>query len=100
MICTLLTFPRALAAPIMSDDFKDIRTVNSDNLTAAHSYVELVQAPASHTAADAILTIGNNLNAYYRHHRGKVILDFKKGLVCIASLFSYAGSFEELVFLS
>ncbi len=111
-ICTLLTFPSALAAPIVSDDFNDnsldtakwdtnlfsgftntsvplaetaqrleigpllqnvngssyrgIRTVNSFNFSDAYSFVELVQAPASNTAADAMFTIGNDVNAYYR----------------------------------
>ena len=112
LICTLLTFPPALAAPIVSDDFNDnsldtakwdtnlfsgftntnvpmaetaqrleigpllqnvdgssyrgIRTVNTYNFSDAYSYVELVQAPASNTAADAMFTIGNDVTAYYR----------------------------------
>ena len=111
-ICTLLIFPGALAAPIVSDNFNDnsidtakwdtnlfsgftntnvplaetsqqleigpllqnvngsgyrgIRTVNTFNFSDAYSYVELVQAPASNTAADAMFTIGNNVTAYYR----------------------------------
>jgi hypothetical protein len=112
-ICTLLTFPHALAAPIVSDDFNDnsldtskwdssnlfsgftnsnvpiaetsqrleigpllqnvagssyrgVRTVNSYNFSDAYSFVELVQAAASNTSGDAMFTIGNDVNAYYR----------------------------------
>jgi IPT/TIG domain len=111
-ICTLFTFPRALAAPIVSDDFNDnsldtakwdtnlfsgftntnvplaetaqrleigpllqnvngssyrgIRTVNTYNFSGAYSFVELVQAPATNTTADAMFTIGNDVNNYYR----------------------------------
>ena len=112
-ICTLLTFPRALAATILSDDFNDnsidtakwnpndlfsgftntsvsiaetsqrleigpllqnvsgsayrgMRTVNTYDFTGAYAYVELVQAPASNTSADAMFTLGNSVTAYYR----------------------------------
>ena len=110
-IC-IFTFPRALAAPIVSDNFNDnsldpakwgttlfsgftntslplaetlqqleigpllqntggsnyrgIRTVNTYNFSGAYSFVELVQAPASNTAADAMFTIGNDVDNYYR----------------------------------
>ena len=113
LICTLLNFPRALAATILSDDFNDnsidtakwnpndlfsgftntnvpiaetsqrleigpllqnvsgssyrgMRTVNTYTFSDAYAYVELVQAPASNTAADAMLTIGQDANSYYR----------------------------------
>jgi hypothetical protein len=36
-----------------------MRTVNSYNFSDAYAWVELVQAPASNTAADAMFTIGN-----------------------------------------
>jgi hypothetical protein len=112
-ILTLLTFPRALAAPIVSDDFNDnsidtakwnpndlfsgftntnvpiaetsqrleigpllqnvsgssyrgMRTVNSYNFNDAYSFVELVQAPATNTNADAMFTVGESVTAYYR----------------------------------
>ena len=112
-ICTLLKFPRALAATIVSDDFNDnsintsvwnpndvfsgftntnvpiaetsqqieigpllqnvsgssyrgMRTVNTYDFTGAYTYVELVQAPATNTSADAMFTIGNSVTAYYR----------------------------------
>src|ERR1043165_7025301 len=112
-ICTLLTFPRALAATIVSDDFNDnsidtakwnpndlfsgftntnvaiaetsqrleigpllqnvsgssyrgMRTVNTYDFTGAYAYVELVQAPATNTTADAMFTLGNSVTAYYR----------------------------------
>ncbi len=112
LICTLLTFPHALAAPIVSDNFNDnsldtakwdtnlfsgftntsvplgetsqrleigpllqnvagssyrgIRTVNTFNFSDAYSFVELVQAPASNTAADAMFTVGKDVDNYYR----------------------------------
>jgi hypothetical protein len=112
-ICTLLKFPRALAATIVSDDFNDnsidtgkwnpndlfsgftnssvpiaetsqrieigpllqnvsgssyrgMRTVNTYDFTGAYSYVELVQAPATNTSADAMFTLGASVTAYYR----------------------------------
>ncbi|HKY43050.1 MAG TPA: IPT/TIG domain-containing protein [Pyrinomonadaceae bacterium] len=112
-ICTLLFFPRALAAPIVSDNFNDnsidtakwnpndlfsgftntnvaiaetsqrleigpllqnvsgssyrgMRTVNTYNFNDAYAFVELVQAPASNTGADAMFTIGDSVTAYYR----------------------------------
>ena len=111
-ICTLLIFPRALAAPIVSDNFNDnsldttkwgttlfsgftntslglaetsqrleigpllqntggsnyrgIRTNSTYNFSGAYSLVELVQAPNSNTAADAMFTIGNDVDNYYR----------------------------------
>src|SRR5215213_2618591 len=111
-LCTLLTFPRAQAAPIVSDNFNDnsldttkwgttlfsgftntslglnetsnqlqigpllqntgssnyrgVRTNSTYNFSGAYAYVELVQAPNSSTAADAMLTIGNDVDNYYR----------------------------------
>src|SRR4029078_12135079 len=46
--------------------YRGMRTVNSYNFSDAYAFVELVQAPPSHTAADAMFTIGNDVNAYYR----------------------------------
>ncbi len=113
VVVSILTFPGALAAPIVSDDFNDnsldtakwnpndlfsgftntnvpvaetsqrleigpllqnvsgssyrgIRTVNTYNFSDAYSYVELVQAPAANTAADAMFTVGTSVTAYYR----------------------------------
>ena len=51
---------------VAGSSYRGIRTVNSFNFSGAYSYVELVQAPASNTAADAMFTIGNDVNAYYR----------------------------------
>src|SRR5918996_612161 len=112
-ICALLIFPRALAAPIVSDDFNDnsidtakwnpndlfsgftntnvpiaetsqrleigpllqnvsgssyrgMRTVNTYSFSDSYSFVELVQAPASNTNADAMFTVGTSVTAYYR----------------------------------
>jgi hypothetical protein len=112
LVCTLLTFPPAQAASIVSDDFNDnsldttkwgtnlfsgftntslslsetnnrleigplvqnidgssyrgIRTNSTYNFSGAYSYVELVQAANSNTAADAMFTIGLDVDNYYR----------------------------------
>jgi len=113
LICSLLNFPRALAASILADDFNDnsidtakwnpndlfsgftntnvpiaetsqrleigpllqnvsgssyrgMRTVNTYTFSDAYAYVELVQAPASNTSADAMFTVGSSVTAYYR----------------------------------
>src|SRR5262245_39626234 len=111
-VCTLLTSPRALAAPIVSDNFNDnsldttkwgttlfsgftntslglnetsnqlqigpllqntgssnyrgVRTNSTYTFSNAYAFVELVAAPSSSTAADAMFTIGNDVDNYYR----------------------------------
>src|SRR6185436_12968589 len=113
LICSLLNFPRALAASILADDFNDnsidtskwnpndlfsgftntnvpiaetsqrleigpllqnvsgssyrgMRTVNTYDFSDDYAFVELVQAPASNTNADAMFTVGYSVTAYYR----------------------------------
>lgn len=113
LMCTVLTFPRALAATIVSDDFNDnsidtskwdpnnlftsltdtnvsiaetsqrleigpllqnvsgssyrgLSTVNTYSFDDSSAYVELVQAPASNTNADAMFTVGSDFNNQYR----------------------------------
>jgi hypothetical protein len=46
--------------------YAGIRTSRPYDFTGAYCYVELTQAPASNTAADAMLTIGQDANSYYR----------------------------------
>jgi RHS repeat-associated protein len=46
--------------------YRGIRTVNSYSFNDSYSYVELVQAPLSTTKADAMFTVGNSVDAYYR----------------------------------
>jgi hypothetical protein len=46
--------------------YNGIRSATTYNFTNAYAYVELVQGPASATAADAMLTIGRDANNYYR----------------------------------
>ena len=112
-LCTLLTFPRAFAATIVSDDFNDnsidtskwnpntlftsltdtnvpiaetsqrleigpllknvngpsyrgLSTVNTYSFDNSSAYVELVQAPASNSTADAMFTVGSDFNNFYR----------------------------------
>ena len=120
-LCTLLTFPRAFAATIVSDDFNDnsidtskwdpntlftsltdtnvpiaetsqrleigpllknvngpsyrgLSTVNTYSFDNSSAYVELVQAPASNTSADAAFTVGSDFNNYYRMYCQAAIL--------------------------
>src|SRR2546423_504412 len=49
-----------------SSHYRGIRSVNTYNFSDAYSYVELVQAPPATTTADAMFTIGNDVNNYYR----------------------------------
>jgi IPT/TIG domain len=51
---------------VSGSSYRGIRTVSSYNFTDGYTYVELVQAPASNTGADAMFTIGNSVTAYYR----------------------------------
>jgi len=46
--------------------YNGIRSSNTYDFTGAYSYVELVQAAASSTKADAMLTIGKDVHNYYR----------------------------------
>src|SRR6185295_4874050 len=46
--------------------YRGIRTVNTYPFTNSYSLVELVQAGASNTSGDAMFTIGNSVDAYYR----------------------------------
>ena len=46
--------------------YNGIRSATSFNFSAAYSYVEVVQAPASSTKADVMFTIGKDANNYYR----------------------------------
>jgi hypothetical protein len=61
--------------------YNGIRSVNTYNFTGAYSYVELVQAPASSTKADAMFTIGRDADNYYRIYveEGTVICQAKIG---------------------
>nr|AUN35700.1 hypothetical protein [uncultured bacterium] len=47
-------------------NYRGVRTNSTYNFSGAYAYVELVQAPASNTAADAMFTIGNDVDNYYR----------------------------------
>jgi hypothetical protein len=46
--------------------YRGIRAARSYDFTGAYCYVALTQAPAANTAADAMLTIGQDANSYYR----------------------------------
>jgi len=49
-----------------SSHYRGIRTVNTYAFTDSYAHVELVQPAASNTGADAMFTIGNSVDAYYR----------------------------------
>jgi hypothetical protein len=51
---------------VNGSSYRGVRSVNSYNFTGAYSYVELVQAPSATTAADAMFTIGKDVDYYYR----------------------------------
>lgn len=46
--------------------YAGIRSAITYDFTNAYCYVEVVQAPGSSTGADAMLTIGRDVNGYYR----------------------------------
>jgi hypothetical protein len=46
--------------------YTGVRSVNAFNFSGAYCYVELVQAAASNTSADAMFTLGKDANSYYR----------------------------------
>jgi hypothetical protein len=49
-----------------SSHYNGIKSVSAFNFSGGYVYVELVQPGASSTDADAMLTIGNSPNGYYR----------------------------------
>lgn len=51
---------------VSGSSYRGMRTVNTYSFSDAYAWVELVQAPASNTAADAMFTIGTDVNNYYR----------------------------------
>jgi len=51
---------------VSGSSYRGIRTANTYNFAGSYSYVELVQAPASNTNADAMFPVGNSVTAYYR----------------------------------
>src|SRR5215217_330419 len=64
------TLQRLEIGPLLQNvngsSYRGIRSVSAYNFTGAYSYVEVLQAPAATTNGDAMLTIGNDVNAYYR----------------------------------
>jgi phosphatidylserine/phosphatidylglycerophosphate/cardiolipin synthase-like enzyme len=46
--------------------YRGVYSVNAYNFANAYAQVEVVQAPAANTSADAVLTIGPNANNFYR----------------------------------
>lgn len=58
--------PLLQGAAASGSHYRGIRTVNQYDFGGAYSYVELVQAPLSSTTADAMFTVGYDVNNYYR----------------------------------
>jgi phosphoesterase family protein/IPT/TIG domain-containing protein len=46
--------------------YNGLTSVNRYNFTGAYCQIQLVQPGASNTSADAMLTLGNDVNSYYR----------------------------------
>jgi len=46
--------------------YNGLRSAAAFNFTGAYCYVEIMGAPASNTAGDAMLTVGTDVNNYYR----------------------------------
>ncbi|HKG81119.1 MAG TPA: hypothetical protein VKA78_16905, partial [Pyrinomonadaceae bacterium] len=61
--------------------YNGIRSSNTYNFTGAYTYVELVQAAASNTKADAMFTVGRDADNYYRIYveEGVLICQAKLG---------------------
>ena len=60
--------------------YNGIRSASMYNFTGAYCYVELVRAPAANTTADAMLTIGRDVNEYYRIYVEAGVLYLQKRL--------------------
>ena len=58
--------------------YAGIRSVISYDFTNAYCYVQIVQPPASTTTADAMFTIGRDVNGYYRIYVEGSSLVFQK----------------------
>ena len=58
--------------------YAGIRSVNSYDFTNAYCYVQIVQPAASATTADAMLTVGKDVNGYYRIYIEGSSLIFQK----------------------
>jgi hypothetical protein len=72
------TGQRLEIGPLLKDvpdsHYRGIRSVNTYNFNSAYCYVELVQPPSSATKADAMFTVGNDVNNYYRLYVSEGIL--------------------------
>jgi hypothetical protein len=51
---------------VNGSSYRGIRSLSTYNFSGAYAYVELVQAPSANTAADAMFTIGKDVDYYYR----------------------------------
>jgi subtilisin-like proprotein convertase family protein len=59
--------------------YNGLRTTNTYNFTGAYSQIELVQAASTSTGGDAMFTIGNNVDNYYRiYENGGSLFGLKK----------------------
>jgi hypothetical protein len=76
--------------------YAGIRSVSSFNFTNSYCYVEVVQTPASSGTADAMFTIGRDVNGYYRIYveNGSLILQKRIGgskVTLLTAAYSAAG---------
>jgi phosphatidylserine/phosphatidylglycerophosphate/cardiolipin synthase-like enzyme len=73
--------PLPQGAAASGSHYRGVSSVNAYNFTSAYAQVEIVQPPASNSAADAMLTIGRDSNNYYRIYveAGNLILQKRIG---------------------
>src|SRR5262249_1608905 len=71
--------------------YNGIRSSGTYNFTGAYCYAELIAAPATNTLADAMLTIGTDVNDYYRIYvEGGSLIAQRRAGVTKTTLFSQA----------
>ncbi|MGH9763144.1 MAG: beta strand repeat-containing protein, partial [Blastocatellia bacterium] len=71
--------------------YNGLRSASTYNFTGGYCYVELVTPPAANTLADAMLTIGTDVNDYYRVYvEGGNLIGQRKAAGTKATLFTQA----------
>ena len=68
----------ALLSGTSGSHYNGIRSAASFNFSGAYCYVELAQAAAGNTTADAMLTVGPDVNGYYRMYVEAGVLFLQK----------------------
>jgi hypothetical protein len=74
--------------------YNGLVSAKSYNLTGGYAYIQLVTPPASNTAADAMLTIGTDVNDYYRIYYEAGNLICQKRLAGAAKATMFTGAYS------